>query len=123
MTQNSTVLVVDDDAEIREIVATVLEDDGYHVDTACDGADALCKANEHQPDAIILDAMMPVMDGWQFLEAWRARPPECRAPVVVVSAVHDWPSVSALGAKAYLSKPYDLATLEATLASVLQPGT
>jgi len=119
MRQESTVLVVDDDADIREIVTTVLEEDGYHVDTASNGAEGLRVANEHQPDAIILDLTMPVMDGWQFLDAWRARPPERRAPVLVLSALRDWARAMRHGAKAYLSNPFDIETLEATLASVL----
>ena len=118
MRQGKTVLVVDDDAEIREIVATVLEDDGYRVDTASNGAEALRKANDHQPDAVVLDAMMPVMDGWEFLAQWRTRPVEDRAPVLVVSAVRDWRTALDSGAQGYLSKPFDLDTLESTLVSV-----
>jgi DNA-binding response OmpR family regulator len=119
MRHDTRVLVVDDDAEIREIVAMALEDDGYRVDTACDGAEALCKANEHQPDAIILDVMMPVMDGWEFLAKWRTRPFEHRAPVLVMSAVGNRRMALDAGAQGYLSKPFDLETLEATLATVL----
>jgi CheY-like chemotaxis protein len=119
MSQDRTVLVVDDDAEIREIIATALEDDGYGVETAANGVEALRKANEHQPCAVILDAVMPVMDGWQFLKEWRTRPPEQRAPVLVVSSVFHWRRAFDLGAQAYLSKPFDVETLETTLASVL----
>jgi CheY-like chemotaxis protein len=120
MTEKDTrVLVVDDDADIREVVARALEDDGYRVETACNGAEALRQADQHAPDAIILDAMMPVMDGWEFLATWRARPVGHRAPVLVVSASRDARAAMDRGAKAYLSKPFDLETLEATLASVL----
>jgi CheY-like chemotaxis protein len=119
MSESATVLVVDDDPDTREIVTTLLEDDGYHVDTASDGAEGLRLAKDHQPDAVILDVSMPVMDGWQFLEAWSALPPERRAPVVVVSAVRDWAKAMNGGAKGYLSKPFDIETLEATLDSVL----
>src|SRR3954452_18447721 len=90
MSERATVLIVDDAPEIREIVTTLLEEDGYDVASAANGAEALCKASAHQPDAIILDVTMPVMDGWQFLEQWRVRPPERRAPVLVLSAVRDW---------------------------------
>jgi len=110
---------VDDDAEVREVVATVLEDDGYRVDTASNGAEALSKAGQHPPDAVILDARMPVMDGWAFLARWRARPAKHRPPVLVVSSARDWRTALDRGAQAYLSKPFDIDTLETTLASVL----
>jgi len=119
MTENATVLVVDDDPVVRDIIATLLEEDGYQVDTARDGEEGLRRATEHQPDAIILDVNMPVMDGWQFLDAWRDRPAERRAPVLVLSTVRDWAEAMRRGAKAYLSKPFDLETLEITLSSVL----
>lgn len=118
--RDARVLVVDDDADIREVVAAVLEDDGYRVDTASNGAEALRKAKKHRPDAIILDVTMPVMDGWQFLAQWRTRPARHRAPVLVVSVLRDWRAALDRGAKAYLSKPFDLERLEMTLASVLQ---
>src|SRR5215212_3060873 len=113
MREDRSVLVVDDDPEIREIIAMVLEQDGYSVDTASNGAEALHKANEHQPHAIILDARMPVMDGWQFLARWHTQPAEHRAPVLVVSSVRDWRKALDLGAQAYMSKPFDIDTLEA----------
>src|SRR5207248_10941463 len=65
------VLVVDDDAGIRSIVAELLEDEGYTVDTADDGAQALQRAREAPPAAILLDLMMPVLDGWGFVGACR----------------------------------------------------
>jgi len=120
MSQDKTVLVVDDDAEIREIVATVLEADGYRVDTASNGAEALRKAHEHEPDAVILDVTMPVMGGWEFLAQWRTQPTEHRAPVLVISCARDRRTALDRGAKAYLAKPFDLDTLETTLASVIE---
>jgi DNA-binding response OmpR family regulator len=119
MNQNTTVLVVDDDPNIRDVLATALRDEGYRVDTASDGAEALQLARKHEPGAVILDVMMPVMDGWEFLEQWRSRPADHRAPVLVVSAGRDWTTALDLGATGYLSKPFDLLTLETTLASVL----
>jgi chemosensory pili system protein ChpA (sensor histidine kinase/response regulator) len=119
MRRDARVLVVEDNAEIREVVAMVLEDDGYRVTCASNGAEALRKADQHRPDAVILDVNMPVMDGWTFLEHWRARPAERRAPVLVVSSARDGRTARDRGAQAYLSKPFDLATLETTLESVL----
>jgi CheY-like chemotaxis protein len=117
--QDVRVLVVDDDAATRDVVATVLEDDGYRVETASNGADALRMADQYRPDAVILDVTMPVMDGWTFLETWRTRPAECRSPVLVLSAKRESRAALDRGAKAYLSKPFDIETLETTLASVL----
>jgi len=117
--RDARVLVVDDDAAIREVVATVLEDDGYRVDTASNGAEALSKAGQQRIDAVILDVTMPVMDGWVFLARWRARPAEHRAPVLVISSARDRRTALDRGAQAYLSKPFDLETLETTLAGVL----
>jgi two-component system, OmpR family, response regulator len=118
MSQDTRVLVVDDDT-IREMIATTLIDDGYSVDTTCNGAEALRKANEHQPRAIILDAMMPVMNGWEFLKQWRTRAAVRRSPVLLVSAVGNLPMALDSGAQGYLSKPFNLDALEAALATVL----
>jgi CheY-like chemotaxis protein len=117
--QDARVLVVDDDTLLRAVVTITLEDAGYRVNTACNGAEALRVAEEHEPDAIILDAMMPVMDGWEFLARWRTRPAERRAPVLVISAAREKQAALDRGATAYLSKPFDLETLEMTLASIL----
>ena len=119
MGQGRSVLVVDDDPAIREVIATALEDDGYSVETASNGAEALDKAEHHQPDAIVLDATMPVMDGWEFLEHWHARPVEHRAPVLVVSALGRSTAALQRGAQGFLSKPFDLDTLEHTLGLVI----
>src|SRR5438105_5111134 len=82
------VLVVDDDAGIRSIVAELLEDEGYTVDTAGDGAQALQRAREAPPAALLLDLMMPVLDGWGFVEACRQQGICVRVPLVVISAAH-----------------------------------
>ncbi|MBV9173586.1 MAG: response regulator, partial [Chloroflexi bacterium] len=67
MEDPARVLVVDDEPVIREVVAEALEFEGYAVETATNGAEALAKVRAHAPQAIVLDLMMPVMDGWAFL--------------------------------------------------------
>ena len=62
------ILVVEDDASIRGLVSDLLRDDGYQVSEACNGAEALDAVREQRPDLIVLDLMMPVMDGWTFVE-------------------------------------------------------
>src|SRR2546423_15401325 len=80
--------VVEDDAAIRSVVAELLEDEGYVVDTAGDGAQALQRARDAPPAAILLDLMMPVLDGWGFVEACRQQGICLGVPVVVMSAAH-----------------------------------
>ena len=67
------VLVVDDDASIRELLSTALEEDGYEVVPAVNGQDALAVCERWRPDVIVLDLMMPVMDGWTFAKRLRER--------------------------------------------------
>jgi two-component system, chemotaxis family, chemotaxis protein CheY len=102
------VLVVDDDYDIRELIAEALVLDGYRVRTARNGKVALEQAWVDPPDLIVLDLMMPVMNGWQFLEALRGVPRLATIPVIVVSAS----IVSQVeGAALLLQKPFDLDTL------------
>ena len=119
MTPGKTVLVVDDDPAIRDLLGTALEDDGYRVERAANGREALETADRHRPHAVILDATMPVMDGWEFLARWQARPAEQRAPVLVVSALATSNVALRRGAQGFLSKPFDLDTLETALDLVL----
>ena len=80
------VLVVDDDRTIRGFVADVLADEGYEVKTAGDGSEALAVSREWRPDLIVLDLMMPVMDGWTFRARQRQEDELASVPVVVTSA-------------------------------------
>jgi len=80
------VLVVDDDPTIRELVSVLLDCEGYQVRTATDGRDALDVLEHWQPHLIVLDMLMPVMDGAAFLEAQQANPRLCHIPVIVMSA-------------------------------------
>jgi len=83
----SCILVVEDDRVVRQVVSDVLVDAGYAVAKAADGADALDQLHEHPADAILLDLMMPVMDGWTFLDAI-AQDAQLRSiPVGIMSAV------------------------------------
>jgi CheY-like chemotaxis protein len=81
------VMVVDDDNEIREALADVLADRGYAVIEACDGQQALERlATERRPDAILFDLWMPVMDGWQLLQALLDDPSLSHIPRVILTA-------------------------------------
>lgn len=104
------VLVVDDDAGIRESLADVLRDEGYQVVTAVDGQDALSKLREHRPMPclILLDLMMPVMSGPQFYAEQQRDPALASIPVVIISAdVNVKQKAASLGGK-YISKPVEI---------------
>ena len=103
------ILVVDDDAAIRDVVADILQMSDYPVKTAANGAEALDQIRAELPAAVLLDLMMPVMDGWEFLRRCRSCGPCAGLPVVVMSAAHDAARVAdALGAQGYLAKPFDM---------------
>jgi CheY-like chemotaxis protein len=102
------VLVVDDETDIREAVSEVLSDEGFDVIAASDGAEAITKARALHPSLVLLDLMMPRMNGWEFC-AVRSRDPELAAiPVVVLSALG---RVSGLDAVGFIQKPFDLEQL------------
>ena len=104
-----TVLVVDDDPDICEIVRVNLEGAGYDVVVAADGAAGLAAAREILPDLIILDVLLPELDGWQVLEALERDPATAGRPVVMLTCKGDDQDVLrglGLGAVEYLTKPF-----------------
>jgi len=105
------VLVVDDNADLVEVMAMTLEDAGYSVRSARNGQEALDAVAERMPDLVLLDMLMPVMDGWQCARELRARYGR-RIPIVVVTAAeHARASAEQIGADDVLSKPFDLSLL------------
>jgi two-component system chemotaxis response regulator CheY len=104
-----TVLVVDDDADTRELERMALELGGFNVRLAVNGADALELLGDVRPCVILLDLMMPVMDGLAFLEARRSRPEIADVPVICLSAAGPEMISDALrlGARGCLCKPTD----------------
>jgi CheY-like chemotaxis protein/two-component sensor histidine kinase len=101
------VLVIDDDANVRELVTRVLSRDGFVVITASNGADGLELARESHPDVITLDVMMGGMDGWSTLTALKADAQLSDIPVIMLTMVDDRNRGFALGASDYLTKPID----------------
>ena len=111
------VLVVDDDPDIRELLFTALEDEGFEVVPAGNGQEALAIIETFRPDVIVLDLMMPVMDGWQFAAELRARDEDI--PIVLLSAARDLAThAKALSAAEIIEKPFDLSDLLPKIARV-----
>ena len=108
-----TVLIVDDDVDIRETVAEALQDAGYDVKSASNGQEALEVLKvEPQPCLILLDLMMPVMDGEQFRAAQKTEPAWADIPVVVISAGgHCEEAAERMGAASCVKKPFRIKEL------------
>ena len=102
------ILVVDDERDIRDTIAELLAEEGYAVEEAGDGAEALAKARDCHPVMVLLDLMMPGMNGWEFRARQRGDPELAAIPVIVLSALGKVPGVDAA---AYLQKPFGLEDL------------
>jgi GAF domain-containing protein/CheY-like chemotaxis protein len=102
-----TVLVIDDEAAVRDLMQRFLIKEGFRVVTAASGEEGLRWARELRPDAITLDVMMPGMDGWAVLSALKADPDIADIPVIMLTIVDDRNLGYALGASDYLTKPID----------------
>ena len=83
------ILVVDDDSDIREMLSTIVSLMGHEVEPACDGVEAICRIKTQVPDLILLDLMMPRMNGFQVLNFMTATPATRRVPVIVITAASD----------------------------------
>ena len=116
----SLILVVDDDLSILETVGAILAMEGYTVETATNGREALDKLGRARPSLVLLDMRMPVLDGWGFAREMKARGES--VPIVVMTAAQDarrW--ANEIGAAAYVPKPFEVLDLLATVER-LQPG-
>jgi len=113
------VMVVEDDQRIGEALTHLLHAEGYRVDRCCDGREAIAhlRAGTH-PDVILLDLMMPHVNGWEFRVQQKDEPEWAEIPVIVMSA-DDSPQASAIDADAYLKKPVDDTVLLDSLGRLL----
>lgn len=84
-----TVLVVDDEFGVAEVLQSILEDEGYRVVTAINGKQALARLSEFTPDLIMLDYMMPIMDGTQTLAAIRSQSALAQLPIIMMSSLEE----------------------------------
>jgi CheY-like chemotaxis protein len=112
-----TVLIVEDDPALRDMMAVMLSSEGFEPSTATNGRDAIAQLDSgYRPDVILLDLMMPVMNGHDFLDRCRRDPFCARIPVIVLSAAAD--RMPDIAAAAVFQKPLDF---EAVLAAVRHP--
>ena len=120
-----TVLVVDDEEDILLLCRVNLEFEGYNVITASSGVEGLALAREVHPSLVLLDVMMPAMDGWHVLESLKAVPETSHTPVIMLTArvqgedqMRGWSG----GAADYIMKPFSPMALLETIRSVLHPA-
>jgi CheY-like chemotaxis protein len=111
---NGSVLVVDDEPQVAWVLRFSLEHEGYRTFTASNGVEALEEVERHHPKVMVLDLMMPEMDGWAVLKEMTKLPAEDRPRVIIVSALtgpDDKAKATALGADAFVPKPFDVEKL------------
>jgi CheY-like chemotaxis protein len=116
------VLVIDDDATARELIADQLKGEGFSVATAAGGLEGLKLAKDLRPIAITLDVMMPDLDGWSVLAALRQDAELAEIPVIMVTIVDEHRRGMALGAAGYLTKPIDRERLHRLVSRYRSPA-
>ena len=119
----ATILVVDDDPALRALIRLVLEAEGHEVADAPSGERALARVAENPPDLVLLDLMMPGMDGWRFLDELHLRGLRSHTRVVIVSALSDSETVArgrVRGAHAHIVKPFEVEALLEAVETALQ---
>jgi putative two-component system response regulator len=119
----STLLVVDDNEMNRDMLVRRLKPFGYQVDTACDGGQALDMLQTGSYDLVLLDIMMPVMDGFEVLQQMKLQSRLKSVPVIMITALDDTSSAARcidMGAEDYLTKPFDPTLLKARISSCLE---
>lgn len=113
------VLLVEDDAELRDALGDALREQHHEVISVEDGVEALREAREHRPDVVVLDLMMPAMDGWEFRVEQRRDPKLADIPVVAISA-NRGPVAAAIDADLYVPKPLDADVLMEAIELVIE---
>jgi DNA-binding response OmpR family regulator len=115
-----TVLIVEDDRNIAELLQLYLEKEKYTVELAFDGGEGLSKFRSVKPDLVLLDVMMPVMDGWAVCKAIRA---DSQTPIIMLTAkgeTEDKVSGLRAGADDYITKPFEMKEVLARIEAVLR---
>jgi CheY-like chemotaxis protein len=116
----ATVLVVDDEFGIVDVLETILTDEGYRVLTACNGKQGLVRLSEEKPEVILLDFMMPILGGGDMLRAMAAEPAYQRIPVIMMSSLSEAAVAKRCrGYAAFLHKPFRATAVLSAVARVL----
>ncbi|MFB2891528.1 response regulator [Aerosakkonemataceae cyanobacterium BLCC-F50] len=118
-----TILVVDDEAPIRELLRQQLEAEGYSVKEAQNGVDAIRQVKQEIPDLIILDVMMPAMNGFDVAAVLKNDPKTFKVPIIILSIVEDKDRGYGLGIDSYLTKPINTEELLTNIERLLSQGT
>jgi len=121
--ERSTILLVDDNPQILSILSDLLQPLGHHLLQANGGEAALALAAAHQPDLVLLDVMMPGMDGFTVTQRLRAAPALAHVPIILITALDDRESRMLgfeAGADDFIAKPFDYAELRARIGTVLR---
>ncbi len=118
-----SILIVDDETVTREMLRMLLELSGFIADEAVDGLEALEKVKEHRPDAMILDVMMPRLDGIATCEQLRANPDMADLFILMLSGGNYHDSGLEAGANMYMEKPMNTSELITALKSIVQQQT
>ena len=122
-THPAKILIVDDEPFNVDYLEQELQDLGYETSSAANGVQALEMISQNAPDLVLLDIMMPLMDGFEMLKRIKATPDIQHLPVILISALDDVQNISrgiAMGAEDYLPKPFDPIVLQARLSSSLE---
>jgi len=120
--EGGEVLVVDDDANLRELVRQQLTERGYTVRHAADGAEAIAEVRKHKPDLIILDVMMPGISGFDVAAVLKSDPGTRAIPIIILSIVQDTERGYGLGVDKYLTKPTEAEVLADEVGRLLHQG-
>jgi CheY-like chemotaxis protein/two-component sensor histidine kinase len=120
--KNATILVVDDDDSIRSLLHQELSDAGYLIEEASNGKEALESIRKNRPDLIILDVMMPEINGFDVAAILKNDPQTMDIPIIVLSIVQDKARGFRIGVDRYLTKPIDTAQLFAEVGILLEQG-
>jgi len=110
MAKKAKILLADDEEDIKTVISLYLSAKGYEVVTAYDGLDAIDKAKTEKPDLILLDVMMPIMNGFEVCQKLQGDPETQNIPIIMLSAAAQSETITKsieLGAKDYIVKPFE----------------